>query len=389
MLMAATVMMSLAANAQSSPEAKAIKKLKTYAEVEAAFKASGSAMSNEDKAFCYNKLAELAKKESDAAEKAAIEAQLAKNEAGSAELTTKKNEMAYAALANSAEAYALNEKSMKLGDNLQTLRNSMVQAGLDSYNAKNYAGAQKYFGMFVETRKAPLFSKVDFSGEQNFGQVCYYAALAAYFNKDGKKCSEYADAALASGEKDITNDVITVKLGALETMAQDKSIDTVQYINEVKKVYDANPDNEGVFGKLVGLYDDSGNKAGAKALLDGRLAQNPNDAMANAYVGQNAQSEGNYPEAIAAYTKAVQAKPDFLPAKLNLGVCYLNKAAADIDANTDARGNVKADKKAGIVEDLNKAKSILEEVKAADPDKLQVNWSYPLERVNYALDNVK
>lgn len=166
-------------------------------------------------------------------------------------------------------------------------------------------------------------------------------------------------------------------------------MDSATYVKNVRAMYDQFPENENIFGKLVGLYEETGDKASAKTLLDARLAANPHDAMANAYVGQTAQGEQKYDEAIAAYSKAVAAKPDFLAAKLNLGVCYLNKAVAAVDANTDARGNINPEVKPQAMSDLNEAKKILEEVRTADPDCMQVNWKYPLERVNYVIENVK
>ena len=39
--------------------------------------------------------------------------------------------------------------------------------------------------------------------------------------------------------------------------------------------------------------------------------------------------------------------------------------------------------------DLTKAKNIIEEVRAADPNCEQVNWKYPLERVDYAIGKVQ
>ena len=204
------------------------------------------------------------------------------------------------------------------------------------------------------------------------------------------KCNEYSDIALKSQERDsVANDVIVVKLGALEEQAKTAAIDTVTFTKIVKEVYDQFPDNENVFGKLVALYDESGKKDLAAALLSDRIAKNPNDVMANAYMGQNAQNELKYDEAITAYTRALQGRPDFLVAKLNLGVCYLNKAVGIVEKNTDARGVMKPEVKPEVMENLNQAKKVLEEVKAADPDKTQVNWAYPLERVNYAIENVQ
>ncbi|MGM9713696.1 MAG: tetratricopeptide repeat protein [Prevotella sp.] len=393
MVMAAAAIMALAANAQTSPEAKAIKKMKTYDEVIAALKASEATLNNDDKAFVYNKLVDLAIKESADKEKAAIEAQLTKNADANAQLNAAKNEATYKAIDAALKCNAYDDKAKyqsKNVDRLMTLRNSMVQAGLDAYNVKDYVSATKYFGAFVETRTDKLFSKADFSNEQNFGQIAYYAALAAYFSKDFKKCDAYAEAALNSADRDsVANDVVIVKIGALEEQAKTAAIDTTTFINKMKALYNDFPTNENVFGKLAGLYEETGDKAGAKELLDVRLAKNPNDPMANAYVGQSAQNEGKFEEAIQSYKKVLAAKPDFLAVKLNLAVCYLNMTAANVDKNTDTRGNVKPDVKAKAIEDLNISKGILEELKAQDPDAQQVQWAYPLERVNYALENIK
>lgn len=393
MIMAAAVMVSLSVNAQSSPEAKAIKKMKSYTEVLEAIKANGASFDKADNAFAYNKLVDLAISENSKTEKAAIEAQLAKNAEQQAQMTNAKNAAAYNALQAAMQCNTFDEKGKYKNKNvnrLMTIRNSMVQAGLDAYNTKDYESATKYFGAFVETRTDALFNEADFSREQNFGQIAYYAALAAYFNKDYAKCDQYADAALNSSERDsIANDVIIVKLGAYEEQAKTAVMDSATYVKNVRAMYDQFPENENIFGKLVGLYEETGDKASAKTLLDARLAANPHDAMANAYVGQTAQGEQKYEEAIAAYSKAVAAKPDFLAAKLNLGVCYLNKAVAAVDANTDARGNINPEVKPQAMSDLNEAKKILEEVRTADPDCMQVNWKYPLERVNYVIENVK
>ena len=392
-VMAAAVLFNVAAQAQTSPEAKAIKKMKSYAEVEQAIKANEANFSNEDKAFAYNKLVDLALSENSKAEKAAIEAQLAKNEEERVKMTHAKNKAALNAISAAIKCNTYDEKGKyksKNADRLMTLRQNMVQAGLDSYNTEDEASASEVVGTVVETRTQPLVDKTDFSREQNCGQIAYYAALAAYFDKNMEKCKAYADAALNSQDRDsIASDVIIVKLGALEEQAKTAAIDTTAFISEVKALYEMFPANENIFAKLAGLYEESGDKENAKKLLEQRLAQNPTDPMANAYIGQALQNEGKYDEAIAAYEKAVAAKADFLAAKLNLGVCYLNKAAAYADANTDARGIIKPEAKQEGLADLTKAKNIIEKERAADPNCEQVNWKYPLERVDYAIGKVQ
>lgn len=400
MLMAATVMMSLAANAQNPDGLKKVMSASNFSEASELLKTASGTMLSTEKAKAYNKLVDLAVAECTKAEENSVKAQLAKDEAEMNKQNAVKAKAAYnavksALLCNDADNEP-NEKGQvkpkfqsKNAGRILPIRNTLINCGLDAYNSKDYASAQKYFGTFAESRQSSLFAKTDFSAETNYGQICYYAALAAYFNKDGKECSKYADYALNSGDKEILNDAITVKLGALEEQAKAAQIDTVKYIKEVEALAKTYSENEGVFGKLVALYDESGDKAGAQKALKERLQANPNDAMANAYVGQNAQTENKFDEAIAAYERAIKAKPDFLAAKLNVGICYLSKAAATIDANADARGNVKPEVKDGVIADLNKAKTAIEEVKAADPNKAQVNWEYPLERVNYILENLK
>lgn len=399
MTMAATVLVTLAANAQNPDGLKKVLACKNYNDAAALVQAEAGSMISEEKAKAYNKLVDLALAENKKADEEVVKAQLAKDEATMAAQKAIQGESGYNAIMAAIECDKYDNepnakgkvapKFQKNAARIMSVRSGLVNAGLDSYNTKKYAEAQKYFGAFVDSRVNPLFAKNDYSAEKDFGQLAYYAALAAYFNKDYAKASEFADVSLASGQEDAVNDGITIKIGALELQSKEGAIDTTKFINEVKAVYDKFPQNETAFGKLVGLYDESKNTAAAQQLLNERLAQNPNDAMANAYLGQFAQAENKLAEAISYYTKAVEAKPDFLHVKLNIGVCYLNKAAQAIDSNADARGNLKPEAKDGIIADLNKAKAVLEEVKAADPDRQQVNWSYPLERVNYALENIQ
>lgn len=399
MTMAALLTMALAANAQNPAGLKKVLSCKSYSEAAAAVQAEVGGMISEEKAKAYNKLVDLALSENKKAEEETLKAQMAKDDATLAAQKAIQAESAYNAFLAALECDKYDQepnakgkvapKFQKNAARIQTVRGGLVNGGLDSYNSKNYADAQKYFGAFVDSRVNPFFAKNDYSAEKDFGQLAYYAALAAYFNKDYKTAGQYADVSLASGQEDAVNDGITIKIGALELQAKEGAIDTTAFINEVKAVYDKFPQNETAFGKLVGLYDESKNTAAAQQLLNARLAQNPNDAMSNAYLGQFAQAENKLDEAIGYYQKAIAAKPDFLHVKLNIGVCYLNKAGQAIDSNADARGNIKPEAKEGIIADLNKAKTILEEVKAADPDRSQVNWSYPLERVNYALENIQ
>lgn len=79
MLMAATVMMSLAANAQNPDGLKKVMSASNYSEANGLLKTVAATMTNVEKAKAYNKLVDLAITESTKAEEGAVKAQLAQN----------------------------------------------------------------------------------------------------------------------------------------------------------------------------------------------------------------------------------------------------------------------------------------------------------------------
>ncbi len=394
------VAMATALYAQNPDGLKQVMSAEKYSDAKELVKGAEGTMTNVEKAKAYNKLVDLALAESNKAEEKALKAQVAQNATEMAAQNTKKAKAAYNAL---QAAFKCNEYDQqpndkgkvspkfqsKNADRLLIVRNSLINPALDAYNAKDYTSAKKYFGAFVEARQNSLFEKADFSKEQNYGQVAYYASLAAFLDKDYKKASQYADIAIASGEAEPAKDAINIKINALTSQAQDGKISKDKLEKQLKEFYDKNPDNETVFSTLYNTYSENGKKDQAEALISSRLANNPTDVMANALKGQTAQNAEDFATAIEAYNNALKAKPDFLAVKTNIGICYLTRAANAADKNTNDRGQLKADAKPAIVADLNEAKKIFEEVKAADPDQAQAKWSFALERTNYILENIK
>lgn len=398
MLMAAAAVMTLAANAQNPTGTKQVLAAKSYNEALNIVKAQEGTMTSAERAKAYNQLVTLALADYKDAEEKAVKAQLAKNEGEQASQQARSLEGAYNAILAAMDCNKADNEPNEKGQvkpkfqkgnqgRLITARNSMVNGGLTAYNNKDYASAKKYFGMFVDSRQNSLFEGYDFSQETNYNQLAYYAGLAAYFDKDYKKCVEYAKIGLNDPEQ--LNDALTLVLGAEEGLAKDGKVDTLTYINDVKGLYEKYPDNELLFGKLVGLYDESGDKDNANKMLNDRLAKDPNDVMALAYVGQNAQTESKWGEAIDAYTKAIAARPAFIQAKFNLAICYLNRGVETYDTKSDARGNMPADIKASVVSDITKAVEVLEQVKNDDPEQDQVRWKAQLDRAKYALEQLQ
>ena len=394
------VALATASYAQNPDGLKQVMGADTYEAAQELLKGAEGTMTNTEKAKAYNKLVDLAVSENTKAEEKALKAQVAQNTDEMNAENTKKTKAAYNALNAAFKCNEFDQQPNEKGkvspkfqsknaDKLLIVRNSLINPALDAYNSKDYNSAKKYFGTFVEARQNSLFAKTDFSKEQNYGQIAYYASLAAFLDKDYDKAEQYADIAMNSGEAEPAKDAVTIKINALSEKVKVGSLDKDSYEAQLKAFYDKNPDNEAVFTTLYNAYADNNKKEQADALIEGRLAANPNDLMANALKGQNAQNSDDYATAIAAYEKALSAKPDFIAVKTNIGLCYLQRAADCIDKNTNDRGILKAEAKQGILDDLNQAKKVLEEAKAADPDEAQAKWSFALDRTNNLLENIK
>lgn len=251
------------------------------------------------------------------------------------------------------------------------IRNDLINGGLWAYNSKDYANAQKWFGMFAESHSNDLFSDTEaVKTENNYGQVSYYAALAAYFNKDYKKADKYALLALESGDAEIKEDAIKLQLNAFQARKDAGDVDSDYLIKKVKQVYKAYPDNEIAFGRYIAVLNEAGKKEEAEKELAKRLKENPSDPMANAYVAQNAQEAGEFDKAIEAYSKVLEAQPDFMAVKFNLATCYRNKAVELKNNNQPYK------------ELLEKAKAIFLEVQAADPDEANFKTKYILSTID-------
>lgn len=396
-VMAAVALMSLGANAQNPDALKEVMRAEDFKVANELMKAQGESMTAQERAKGYNKLVDLAL--------AKVQKEQKKYNEYEAKILQDYDPNKYwkqcaAAVKAARDCDKADKEPNEKGqvkpkyrknnqERVMAARQALVQGGLDMYNNKDFKQSVKYFGAFVESRNDGLYEGYDFKNETNYPQIAYYASLAAYFAEDYKKGVKYATYALESGDKEVENDALKIYTGSLDKQKEKGEIDNEQMASKVRKLYKMFPDNEVVFSKLYAVYDEAGDKENAQKLLDKRLKANPNDAIALAYIAQNAQTAGDFDTAIQSYQKVLEARPDFVAVKFNLCVCYLNKATSAIEKNTDNRGVLKADAKPQIQADLQKAKATMDEIKAADPNKEQVNWAYTAERIDYAIDNVK
>ena len=376
-MMAATI--ATASFAQNPDALKQVMGAEKKSEATNIMKEQEATMTGVERAKAYNHIVDMAIKDNTKEQEKAL---MAKTPEDKDNRLTKQYKAAYdavkyAQLCNVADNEP-NEKGQvkpkykkSNASRIQAMRNDLLHGGRWAYNNKLYDFAQRWFGMYAESHGDDLFSDTEaVQKEANYGQVCYYAALAAFMNKDYKKADKYAGFALESGDKEVQADAIKIQLNSYQARKDAGEVDGEYLIKKVKQVYKANPDNDFVFGRYIGVLTDNGKKEEADKVLDKRLQENPNDVMANAYFAQNAQEAGNYDKAIEAYSKVLVSQPDFLAVKYNLASCYRNKAL-----------ELKNDNKP-YKDYIEKAKAAFQEVQAADPDEVNFKTKYILSTID-------
>jgi tetratricopeptide (TPR) repeat protein len=225
--------------------------------------------------------------------------------------------------------------------------------------------------MYAESHSNDLFSDTkEVTEEKNFGEVSYYAALAAFMNKSYKKADKYAGYVIESGDTVFKADALKIQINSYKARKDSGEIDGEYLIKKVKQVYKANPENSFVFSNYIMALRNNGKAEEADKVLAKRLQENPNDLTANAYVADDAMNAGEYDKAIEAYNKMLIVQPDRIDVKYYIAICQYKKAV-----------NLKNDNQP-YKELLQKAKAIFQEVQTADPDEKDYKTKYILSTID-------
>jgi len=261
-------------------------------------------------------------------------------------------------------------------------RQQLINPGLDMFNSKNYEGAAKYWGLYIDSYSAPLFEKQDKSADKSLTQIAYYAALACYNLKDYSKAGKYA--AVAQNDTAFAKDAMEIVLFSQKETAKTKE-DTLAYMNRLKELHAATPGEDRYFGLMSEYYSQKGHEAEKKAWLDDELAKFPNNKMAWAIKGEDAMNAKNWDEAITDFDKATAIDPQFVQVYYNSAVCAYSKALEMNDKFADKSGRISAENQAKVKEQLGVAMKYVDKMKSLDPNGEKVNWEYMSNQINYLL----
>ena len=250
------------------------------------------------------------------------------------------------------------------------VRSHLVNIGQEEARKGNSAGVLKYWGMFTDSGADPTFAAMDKTPEKEYaGQVAFFAGRYAFDAKDMARANKYFEIA----KKDPTQkaDAENFQLYAMRSNLKNHE-DSVACINQLKTMYEAEPENDVILDALNSMYEAQKDKAAQKALLDAHLAKYPTSFTALAGKGFMAMNDNDAPTAIEWLKKAAASKPDNAVIFTYLGICYSSLASTTED------GAKSKDYYKQAIDAFDKAKEL-------DPDKQMANWGYNRYQAYYGL----
>lgn len=388
MIAALMMLGTSAAFAGDSEPLKAILKAKTYPEAEQLLKTNlGQLANSEEKAKAYNHLTKLAleKFDKENAIQAANMAAVVAKQPETPYDTLGFYEAAYNATMNGlecmkydAEPNAKGAVKPKYTENLKMLivntRMQLITAGNHYAGLGDQDGVLKYWGTFLDSDDNPIFAASKAQEAQFIGQVAYYSAQFANQAKQYERAEKYAD--IAMKDEAMREKAQTFKYAMAQRNLKTHE-DSVKYVNTIKELYQREPDNEMAFGTLCNMYNELSMNAELKALIDDKLAKDPNNHTAWALKGQSLMNQNttadnpNWDECIEAFKKAIEIDGTNPVILTYLGYS-INSKAAQVNGDRAAQKAL-----------YKEAMGYLERAKEIDPNRERANWAYPLYQCYY------
>lgn len=281
------------------------------------------------------------------------------------------------ALVEAYDAYQLAVKLDEAKEYIQSVKfqlyicsEQFYNVGVEKYNQKEYPKAIEYFEKVITTNST--FGIKD-------SLATFNAALASELSGDLTKAKKYYTNLVGMN---FHNPTIFISLTGIYTKEGDTA-KALKVIQDGRKVF---PNNFDLLITETNIYLASGQSQKAQKLLEVAVQQQPTNANLYFAIGVNydaivadankPQSERDhaFEEAVKAYTKATEFKPDYFDANYNMGALFVNKAAGQIKIANDLDLNKtkEYDELIGLATaNLQKALPYLEQAHKIDPaDKM-------------------
>ena len=166
------------------------------------------------------------------------------------------------------------------------VRPNLVNIGQTEAQKGNDAGVLKYWGAFTDAGDEPFFAACDHNAEKDyFGQVAFFAGRYAYQAGQMERANKYFEVGqmerankyfeVAKRDPQQKADAVNFQLYAMRQSLKTKA-DSLAYINQLKQMYDKEPENDVILDGINAMYEGMKDKAAQAAFLDAHLAKFPN-----------------------------------------------------------------------------------------------------------------
>jgi len=205
-------------------------------------------------------------------------------------------------------------------------RSYYINAGLHSYENKNYQQAYEDFKMYGDIPAMDLFKgeKWDIAkGDTTELQIRYYAGLAASLIPDHQAAIALYDEIKNTGYVDNT---IFTESDVYQRLSYEytQTNDSTAFEKIIKEGFDKFPGEEYYVSNLINLSINSGKFDEAISYLNKAISQHPENAQLYDVMGQVYEASKNMDEAISYMKKALDKDPNNIDFLSHIGRVYFN-----------------------------------------------------------------
>ena len=277
----------------------------------------------------------------------------------------------------------------KNAENLLKVRTNLSNGGVEAFNANDYEGAQKYFGLFVDVVDHPMFADQAAALKADTLNTLFanYAAMAAGMRepKDVASVIKYGNIG-----KENASEGWRALMFMAEVYGNKENGDSIKWLETIKEGAQRFPEQDFFVGNIMDYYLQRGMVDEGLAQIDQLLATNEKPYFL--YVkGVLLYEKKDYEAAHAALDKVIAAGGDLVAeAYSKKGDIYFFPAQQIVEENSslnidDPKYNAN---EAKIKEAYELAKPFYEKAKELEPDNQQI-WGQMLLRIYWTLNKAE
>lgn len=195
--------------------------------------------------------------------------------------------------------------------NLLVVSEQLYNQGVQEFQATNYDQATNYFEQAIGVSE--IYGSID-------TLAIFNAGLSAENAKNYDKAVQYYSKVI---ELNYPQPLIYSSLSNIYLVEKDTT-KAFEVITQGRAKY---PEEFALLITETNMYLGAGKTEEAMKNLKQAVVTDPSNPTIHYAVGASYDQMGNKEEAIQAYTKAIELKPDFFEPNYNLGALYVNKAA--------------------------------------------------------------